>query len=134
VGVHDQRVRGLQLLQPRLAGFELDQQIGQWRQQRMELFARPFGAGEPVANLLKLGAQRLVAHADRLERPFDLAPWGGCWRDGGRRKPRRRSFVRRLRFLSSSPKRRHSSLPAAEIRKTPGKRRLTHNLLDRGCG
>ena len=56
VGVLDQRMLGFQLLQPRLAGLEFDQQVGQRRQQGVELLARPFGAGEPVADLLELGA------------------------------------------------------------------------------
>ena len=103
VGVLDQRMLGFQLLQPRLAGLEFDQQVGQRRQQGVELLARPFGAGEPVADLLELGAQRLVAHADRLERPFDLAPWRDRGRDGGR-KPRRGPLDRRLQFFCLEPK------------------------------
>jgi len=87
VGVLDQRMLGLQLLQPRLARFKLYQHVGQRLQQRLELFARSFGAGEPVADLLELGAQRLVAHADRLERPLGRTPRRNGRQGGVRRRP-----------------------------------------------
>ena len=110
VRVLDQRVLGFQLLQSRLAGLELDQQVGQRRQQGVELLARPFGAGEPVPDLLELGAQRLVAHADRLERPF--RPRAAARRPA-RRRPASRAAGRSTDACNSFPRAQNAVIPAS---------------------
>ena len=56
------------LLQTRLGRLEIGQQFRHRRQQAVELAAHLLQMLEPVFDLLDLGAQRLVLHADRLKR------------------------------------------------------------------
>ena len=112
VGVLDQRVLGFQLLQPRLAGFELDQQIGQRRQQGVELFALRSALASPsptcwnwraaprcACRSLRASVRLRAAARPPAGRRLDAAP---------------RTAPRRLQFFASTQIAVHSSLPAAQ--------------------